>query len=262
MSAALAARMARRWSAISPELARTSPQLSGLRREAPDAVAEVLANVLVFTAAQFNVSKNLTNLQIATLVPDLLKRYYYWRLDEFIYVCREGVAGRWAGYDKHARVFDRLESALILFWCQLYDENERDEAIRIKGEQEHRVNLLLNGDGRIDDMPRALARKALESQDDDELMKRLAYCESQGDELTAGLVQEVLDARAAAARREGDRLDQLREKARGVLAEHVASETPLPELQAKADEFFEAARPAKLPGVHSMKVVRDNESAA
>lgn len=110
-------------------MARQSPQVSGLRKADEDGVAEAISNLLIFTAAQFNVVRNLTDTQIMLLANELPTRYWHWRLDEFAYVFKEAVAGRWG------KVYDRVDPPTVQEWCAAYDA-ERQEAVASEAESE------------------------------------------------------------------------------------------------------------------------------
>ena len=101
---------------LTPTKAQLSPQVSGLTKTEEGAVAasQALTNALLFTAHQFNVVRNLTDLQMACLAEDLLALYWDWRFDEFIYVLREGVRQNWG------KTYDRLDPPTMHEWCKAY----------------------------------------------------------------------------------------------------------------------------------------------
>jgi len=69
---------------------------------------------LLFTAAQFNVVRNMSDLQMAFLAEGLLELYWDWRFDEFLYVLREGVRQNWG------KTYDRLDPPTMYEWCKAY----------------------------------------------------------------------------------------------------------------------------------------------
>ncbi len=105
----------RHWRELTPALARQSVQVSALTAAARGDAAEALGNLLTFAAAQFNVGKNLNDVQIAVLAGQLLRDYWHWRFDEFALVLREAVAGR------YGTTYDRVDGPTINGWCQLYE---------------------------------------------------------------------------------------------------------------------------------------------
>ncbi len=70
----------------------------------------------MFTAHQFNVVRNMSDLQMAFLAEDLLALYWDWRFDEFLYVLREGVRQNWG------KTYDRLDPPTMHEWCKAYLE--------------------------------------------------------------------------------------------------------------------------------------------
>lgn len=105
----------RKWRELTPALARASVQVSALTAAARGDAAEALGNLLTFAASQFNVGKNLNDVQIAVLAGQLLRDYWHWRFDEFALVLREAVAGR------YGTTYDRVDAPTVNGWCQLYE---------------------------------------------------------------------------------------------------------------------------------------------
>jgi hypothetical protein len=125
---------------LTPAKALTSPQLSTLHRADPGGLGEALGNLLTFTALQFNVVRNLTDLQIQLLATDLPSRYWHWRIQEFVYVMREAVAGKWG------KVYDRLDPPTVYDWCNAYAAEEQARAISDAAEKkaaEYKATALL-----------------------------------------------------------------------------------------------------------------------
>ncbi|GAB3293952.1 hypothetical protein GCM10027348_14380 [Hymenobacter tenuis] len=163
-----------------------SLQVSVLNREAPGALAEALGNVLTFFAQYFNVVRNLTDVQIGLLVPDLLERYWHWRFDEFLYVLREGVAGRWG------KVYDRLDPATIHEWCRHYDDQVRGIELERQAQKEARERKLAE----LPATPRRYdneheVRQHLETLTDDQLRKGIAYYDQHPEEPFAEIKAEL-----------------------------------------------------------------------
>ena len=115
---------------LTPILAMESPQISGLLRESATALdaTQALTNALLFTAHQFNVVRNMANLQMAILADELLERYWFWRFDEFLYVLKEGVAQTWG------KTYDRLDPPTVHEWCRAYAE-VRDQLVEHQSQQ-------------------------------------------------------------------------------------------------------------------------------
>lgn len=105
------------WGSLTPAIAQQSAQVSSLKAEARGDVAEALGNLLTFAAAQFNVGKNLNDVQIALLASEMLRIYWHWRFDEFNLMLREAVAGR------YGTTYDRIDAATVHEWCAKYEAN-------------------------------------------------------------------------------------------------------------------------------------------
>ena len=115
---------------LTPALARLSPQISGLLAEEQASVdtAQALNNALLWTAHQFNVVRNMANVQMGILADELLERYWFWRFDEFLYVLKEGIAQTWG------QTYDRLDPPTVHGWCLAYQEL-RDQQIEHEAQQ-------------------------------------------------------------------------------------------------------------------------------
>jgi hypothetical protein len=120
------------WRRLTPASAQQAPQVSALEAVAPGDVAEALGNLLTFAAAQFNVGKNLTDVQIALLASEMLRLYWHWRFDEFSFVLREAVAGR------YGTTYDRIDAPTVHEWCAKY-EADRNATQAHHAEQEARA---------------------------------------------------------------------------------------------------------------------------
>ncbi len=101
---------------LTPAKAQLAPQVSALTRSEEGAIAasQALTNALLFTAAQFNVVRNMSDLQMAFLAEGLLELYWDWRFDEFLFVLREGVRQNWG------KTYDRLDPPTMYEWCKAY----------------------------------------------------------------------------------------------------------------------------------------------
>ncbi|MGI4736307.1 MAG: hypothetical protein ACRYG7_14110 [Janthinobacterium lividum] len=119
------------WGSLTPAIARQSAQVSTLKAQAKGDVAEALGNLLTFAAMQFNVGKNLNDVQIALLASEMLRLYWHWRFDEFSLMLREAVAGR------YGTTYDRLDAATVHEWCAKY-EASRNEVEAAASEQQAR----------------------------------------------------------------------------------------------------------------------------
>gem|GEM_PF-3915917 len=111
--------LAKKWGTLTRQNVQLSPQVAALMRTGGEVLAgdavEAMANLLTFASAQFNVGKNLSDVQVALLAPELLRIYWYWRFDEFAYVLREAVAGR------YGTTYDRIDAPTVHEWCLKYE---------------------------------------------------------------------------------------------------------------------------------------------
>jgi hypothetical protein len=122
----------KQWRSLTPALAQQSAQVSSLEAAAKGDTSEALGNLLTFAAAQFNVGKNLNDVQIALLASEMLRIYWHWRFDEFSFVLREAVAGR------YGTTYDRLDAATVHEWCAKY-EADRNALAAEQAEREARA---------------------------------------------------------------------------------------------------------------------------
>jgi hypothetical protein len=123
------------WGSLTPAIARQSAQVSTLKAQAKGDTAEALGNLLTFAAAQFNVGKNLNDVQIALLASEMLRLYWHWRFDEFSLVLREAIAGRYGA------VYDCIDARTVHEWCAKY-EASRNEVEAAASEQQAREHKL------------------------------------------------------------------------------------------------------------------------
>jgi hypothetical protein len=188
---------------LTPAKAQEAPQVSALTKSEQGAIAasQALTNALLFTAAQFNVVRNMSDLQMAFLAEDLLSLYWDWRFDEFLFVLREGVRQNWG------KTFDRLDPPTMHEWCKAYAaarvlqiENEA-----FQSHQAHKKAELLPQKSDLRQHPQfgadyADARAQLDELSDDNLTATLnAYRKGQAadQQFIADVAQEVVNDRRA-----------------------------------------------------------------
>lgn len=237
----LALAISDRQTGLSIARALESPQVSVLSREAPGEIAEALGNVLTFYAQYFNVVRNITDVQIMLLVPDLLERYWNWHFDEFLVVLKEGVAGRWG------KAYDRLDPATVHEWCRQYDEVRGAELER-QAQREVKQHVLAErttAPKRYDN--EHAFRSHLETLTDEELRKGIAWYEQHPEdefaEVKLRLAGEVLLDRK--------RLELLKAVLRkGSDADTYAREASEEEYQRFRNSFIAERAAAKRPPSH------------
>ncbi|RSK33937.1 hypothetical protein [Hymenobacter metallilatus] len=177
----------RQWG-LTPAKALQSPQLSVLARQAPRETAEALGNLLIFAAHQFNVPRNLSDMQVGLLAEDLLERYWFWRFDEFVYLCKEAIAGRWGCN------YSTIDAPTVHGWCTAYAE-VRDAVVEQAAREEHKARRLAEqaqGPARAADEQAYI--RHLETLTDEQLQKGIAWYEARPMEPHAALRIELATA--------------------------------------------------------------------
>lgn len=99
-----------------------TPQLSGLKKAAPQETAQALTRLLTLMNSRFNFAehKKMNAVQIGFLVGSILTTHWQLKFDEVVYVLREGIAGR-------LHTFDHLDEAVVLNWFREYDDKQRGD---------------------------------------------------------------------------------------------------------------------------------------
>lgn len=227
---------------LTPAKCLDSPQVGVLQRADPGGLAEALGNLLTFTALQFNVVRNLSDLQIQLLATDLPSRYYHWRIQEFVYVMREAVAGKWG------RIYDRLDPPTVYDWCSAYAAEEQAAAIAHAAEQRaaaYKEQAALSQRD-ASTMHRLYLRQQLDRYQPSQylnLQRWLAEHYPGQDELLEAVSEEDAELcrkEAIAARR----LEEQRERARLMLARYKAGNFTTPD-----ESDFTTNRFAVLPAL-------------
>lgn len=220
---------------LTPALARLSPQVSGLASQEESAVDAVkaLTNALLFTAHQFNVVRNMAELQMGILADELLERYWFWRFDEFLYVLREGIAQTWG------KTYDRLDPPTVHEWCRAYQEL-RD--MQVEHEATRQAQDYKKAEGKLSVSPLASEpgyapiRAKIDAMSDAELMRGGSYYASLDqptpeEALKLAVATEVWQERWAA--------QQLAEIAANLPGHNLPSARELVAMEKAADEQLE-----------------------
>jgi hypothetical protein len=233
---------------LTPAKALASAQVGVLHRADPGGLAEALGNLLTFTALQFNVVRNLSDLQIQLLATDLPSRYYHWRIQEFVYVMREAVAGKWG------KVYDRLDPPTVYDWCSAYAAEEQAQAVADAAEKRAAAYKALQP--HIDPMPVLYLRQQVEERyrpDQWLNLQRWLHKEYPGRDDLQQVVSDV-DAEYTRQRRiEATREKLQREKARKML-EAAAGFAKTP-----GEKEFAAGLITVLPSLPKMKHLNESE---
>jgi hypothetical protein len=148
--------------AMTPALALTSgEQLSRLRQRDKPALLKALSLLITQLGNSFNVGKNVDTLQVYECATLLAEKYWYLRLEEFVYVFKQARLG------KYGKVYDRLDVQVISEWLTTYDTGERlaemERRRQVQQEQEmdsklsaeelHRCYQKLKGGEKLDVSP-------------------------------------------------------------------------------------------------------------
>ncbi len=105
---------------MTPALALSSgEQLSVLGKQDKKVLLKALSALITQLRQSLNVGKNLDTLQVYECASLLIEKYWYFRLEEFVYVFKQVKLG------KYGKVYDRLDVQVISEWLHLYDTTER-----------------------------------------------------------------------------------------------------------------------------------------
>lgn len=218
--------VAGKWRGLTSALARQSAQVSALAKAGGPEVAastvEALGNLLTFAAAQFNIGKNFNDVQLALLANDMLERYWHWRFDEFAFVLKEAVGGR------YGTTYDRIDAPTVHGWCAIY-EAERSALLEAEAERRHKTFRLaeVNREALLpaEQMPELYFRAKLEAMPDEELRRGIRY---------------YWPARAEEVPRKKLRIAIALLRERAAWAEHEATRPPTFDEQEEAYRRFKA----------------------
>ena len=109
---------------VQPLEALQTPQLSGLKKAAPQEVVDALTQLFTVMNSRFNFAehKKLNQIQIGFLVGSILTTHWQFKFDEVVYVLREGIAGR-------LHTFDHIDEAVVLNWFREYEVKQREDLL-------------------------------------------------------------------------------------------------------------------------------------
>ncbi len=97
----------------------TGEQLSLLAKADKKALLKALSALITQLRQSLNVGKNLDTLQVYECASLLAEKYWYLRLEEFLYVFKQAKLG------KYGKIYDRLDVQVISGWLHAYDTGER-----------------------------------------------------------------------------------------------------------------------------------------
>ena len=87
------------------------------RSQMNDLAFREVFNVIVDAAKMVNVAKNLTEAQITFTAQAIIEKYPYLTIQDIAYSLRKGLTN---GYPKEVRIFDRLDTPIIMSWLELH----------------------------------------------------------------------------------------------------------------------------------------------
>jgi hypothetical protein len=158
----LGTQLLERQAAMTPALALASgEQLSRLRQRDKPALLKALSLLITQLGNSFNVGKNVDTLQVYECATLLAEKYWYLRLEEFVYVFKQARLG------KYGKVYDRLDVQVISEWLSTYDTGERlaemerrrqvqleqEMDSKLSAEELHRCYQKLKGGEKLDVLP-------------------------------------------------------------------------------------------------------------
>lgn len=103
--------------------------LSGLRKADEAAYLKTVSMLLLRTVKLLNATNTLNAFQIQDLAMRITRKFYYFRLDEVVYVLDRGVSG------DYGRDYNRIDAGVIMGWMDQYDTGERAFAVEALREQ-------------------------------------------------------------------------------------------------------------------------------
>jgi hypothetical protein len=243
---------------ITPTSALETPSLSGLRAASSMETAKVLTKLLETMNSRFNFAehKKLNEVQIGFLVGSILTNYWRWKIDEVVYVLREGIAGK-------LKTFDHIDEAVVLGWFREY-EPIRDGLVVAAAHNERAAYL--RDPIQLAEMGPMYVRAHCTSIEPEHLpayeeQLRRSYPDRPELYQAVGAYQQELDIKL---KRETIRLEELRAKARALIGEYDTENLPAPDLEAEAVKHFAAQRGIpKLADVvpAPMTIIRDDNAA-
>lgn len=120
-----------------------TPTVAEIKNTASETDARALISLAICEVCDFfNVSKNMSDTQIALTADLIIESFWYLKLEEIKYCFRRAM--------RTAKLFDRLDGNIILGWLRTYDAERTEEAIRISEQEETQaVNRLEHNPGAV-----------------------------------------------------------------------------------------------------------------
>lgn len=106
-----------------------TPTIAKIKKETSETDIRALLTIAVGEVCEFfNVGKNMNPAQIALTVDLIIENFWYFKLEEVKYCFRRAMMCE--------KLFDRLDSNIIIGWLREYDTERTEEAMRISDQQE------------------------------------------------------------------------------------------------------------------------------
>ena len=95
--------------------------------------------------SNYNLIRPMSTEQTVSCVKTIISKYYYWKPEDFKYCFDNVLFGR---YGKDYKVFDRIDIATVLSWCELHDNERMEKAMEINSKKhedfKHQKSLVVN----------------------------------------------------------------------------------------------------------------------
>jgi len=93
-------------------------QISKLKREDGNSLLKAISGLIYFVCESLNVGKKMSNLQIYSTACSLVKMYWRLKLEEFIFIFRQGTTGF------YGKSYDRVDVEVLSGWIEQYLRSE------------------------------------------------------------------------------------------------------------------------------------------
>lgn len=106
-----------------------SPSIVAVKHDQGEIVAQAMVTVfLTDLLSNYNLIRPMSLEQTVSCVNTIMDKYYYWKPEDFKYCFDNVLFGR---YGRDYKVFDRIDIATVLSWCELHDKDRMEKAMEI-----------------------------------------------------------------------------------------------------------------------------------
>lgn len=131
-------------SKLTPQLALQQPsQISGIRKDDPDLVEDLITVMISMLADSFNVKANFSDEMIYECALLIVEEYWFLRPEEIMLAFKNAKKG------KYGPVYNKLDVMTIMDWLHQYNTQERQAAvdeINKKKKENEEMDLLTDED--------------------------------------------------------------------------------------------------------------------